>query len=248
MTSRHWTESEVAAWVDGALSPEEARRIEGIVAQDDGAQAYAEAVRKSNAALQDAFRSPLDEPVPAPIRGAIFGEPGKVATLPRARWTQSWGFLALAASVAIAVGVGAGGLVWTDDGSARIAELGNAAPDGPLYYALEILPSGTLSPDGVRPMLTFRDADDRICREFEVVGELANEFEFGVACRNARDTWHVEIIATAPPTDVNPEFGYAPASGPAADGLDATLDALEAGEPLHPEEEAQLLEDGWQSL
>ena len=94
-------------------------------------------------------------------------------------------------------------------------------------------------------MLSFRDGAGRPCREFEVIGSLPEELEFGIACRNASGPWHVEIVVAAPQTEPGPQ-GFAPASGPAADALDAKLDALGAGPALSPEDEASLLRQGWQ--
>ena len=154
--------------------------------------------------------------------------------------------MALAASLALVVGLGAGGLLWAPENAVNIAAVGDAPFGGPLQQALETLPSGTASADGVRPMLTFRDEAGHPCREFEIAGDRPGELEFGIACRRSSDgVWHVPIVVAAQPTDTTPESGFAPASGPAGDALEATLDALGAGPAITPEEEARLLELGW---
>ncbi len=246
MMTANWTEEEIAAWVDGAADAAEAERVERILADDPAARAYAETLQKANRALKSAFEAPMDEPVPAAIKAAILGEPGKVAQFPRRRSVSTWIPAAIAASLALVVGLGAGGLLETEPAPGMIAVLGDAPTDGPLHAALETLPSGTESEDGVLPMLTFRDAEGRFCREFEVVGELPQEIEFGIACRTPADAWHVEIVVAAPVPEAGSGPDFRPAEGaPASDALEAMLDALGFELPLLPDEEATLLEGGW---
>ncbi len=242
--TRDWTEEQIAALVDGSLEDErEAERLRRILESDPQARDYAERIRRSNALLREAFDVPAEEATPAAIEAAIFGEPGKVAVLRPRRAASVWVPSAIAASVALAIGLGIGGLF---GGSQErvIAALGNAPLDGPLHAALESLPSGAISEAGVQPMLSFRDGADRVCREFEVIRELPEELEFGIACRSPEGRWHVEIVVTAPETEPGPE-GYAPASGAGSSALDAMLDALGAGPALPPEDEAELLKRGW---
>ena len=245
--SKEWTEAEIAARVDGSLDPAEAERIDRILATDPAARCHAELIRGTNRLLQSAFAGPAEEPVPAQIKATILGTPDTVVPLPKRRPTQAaWRPVALAASFAALIAVGVASLVFRGDGIGTIAALGDADRDGPLHEALETLPSGTISTEGVRPMLTFRDRDRRLCREFEVVGELPGELELGIACRVPGGLWHVEITVVTPAADgSNPEDGYAPAAGPASNALDAMLDAIGAGPPLPPEDEAILLETGW---
>lgn len=151
--------------------------------------------------------------------------------------------VAAAASVALAVGLGLGITLDRDSPDQRIA-LGDTPHGSALQIALETIPSGNALDDQIIPMLSFRDRAGRFCREFEVVGELVDELEIGIACRDAPGTWHVEIVVTAP--IIAPiENGYAPASGPGADALEAMLDALGASTPISPTREAELILDAW---
>ena len=242
--SRDWTEEQIAALVDGSLEDEtEAEALRRIVARDPEAKAHADRLRRSNDLLREAF-DPGEE-MPAAIQAALHGEPGKVETLrrPARPASRTWLPTAIAACLALAVGIGLGGLL-QEPGARAIAVLGDAPPDGPLHAALERLPSGSRSEAGVRPMLSFYDGRDRPCREFEVTGELPEELEFGIACRGDSGTWHVEIVVTAPVVEPGPE-GYVPASSAGGSALDSMLDALGAGPALPPDEEAALLQEEW---
>lgn len=244
--SRDWTEEKISSLIDGSLEDDgEATTLRQALERDPEARIHAERVRKSNALLREAFDVPADEPMPAAIEAAIFGEPGKLAVLRPRGSARTWVPVAIAASLALVIGFGAGGLLQRPQGPA-IAVLGDAVRDGALHAALESLPSGDMSAEGVQPMLTFRDGSGRPCREFEVTGELPEMLEFGIACRSPAGSWQVEIIVAAPVTQPGPD-GYAPASGPGSDALDAMLDALGAGPAISPDEEAALLSGGWRA-
>jgi hypothetical protein len=133
-----------------------------------------------------------------------------------------------------------------DRGSVPVAAVGDAAEGGPLHLALEGLPSGSTSPDGIRPMLTFLDLDGRPCREFELDHGATEELAQGIACRSGDGRWHVEALVTASAAGQG-GAGYAPASGPGGNGLDATTKALGSGRPLAPDVESSLIASGWKT-
>lgn len=242
--NQDWTHEQIAALVDGSIDdPQDVHRLEQILARDPAAQAYADQLRHSNTMVREAFAIPAGEKTPAAIEAAIFGEPGKVAMLQPRQHLKRWLPTSLAASLALAIGLGAGSY-FDNDRPPTIAALGDAPAGGPLHTALESLPSGQLNEYGVQPMLTFRDGTGRHCREFEVFQELPNALEFGIACRSPAGTWHVEMVVAAPITEPGPN-GYAPASGPGGKALDAMLEALDASPPVTPEQEADLLRRGW---
>jgi anti-sigma factor RsiW len=80
---------------------------------------------------------------------------------------------------------------------------------------------------------SFRDAGDRLCREFEIAAPAAGQY-VGVAC-SENEVWQV-TFAMATAAD---GAGYAPASS--LEVLDSYLDGIAAGAPLTAEEEAALL-------
>jgi anti-sigma factor RsiW len=237
--SVRWTEDEIAAWVDGSLDEDDARRIEAAVASDPAAREIARQIEEMNRALRDAFAETLEEEPPATLKAAILAEPGKVAAFP-VRQRQTWFPSAMAAGVALAVGLGAGATLFGGGAEApqMTAALG-VGPAGPaVAAALETAPTGG-GEGAVTPLASFRLADGRWCREFETAEAAA-----GLACRSGEGAWTVQMIAAAPEA-TDGSGGYVPASGAFADAIGAALDAMDAGPVLSPDEEAAAIADGW---
>jgi hypothetical protein len=86
-----------------------------------------------------------------------------------------------------------------------------------------------------RAIATFRDDNGDLCREFEL-DSADRSTVVSVACNTAGE-WRVSFAVTAP----GDAGGYAPASS--TEALDAYLRAIEAGEPLTSEEEAEALSE-----
>ncbi|MEM7060145.1 MAG: hypothetical protein AAF557_21395 [Pseudomonadota bacterium] len=240
-----WTEEEIAAFVDGSLDDAAADRIAAILEQDPDARALAEEISNGNDLLRAAFADVAQSPVPTSLAETLTTADGTVVPFHR-RLAQpsTWIPAAAAASVAIIVGLGLGAQFGATKSGPEIT-LGDAPPDSALHLALETLPSGDPYDERIIPMLTFTDASGRYCREFEVVGDLPDELEFGIACRTAEAAWHVEIVVTAP-MGAAIDGGFAPASGPGADALSAMIEALGGSEPLTPRAETRVIENGWQ--
>ena len=246
------TDEQIAAYVDGSLAGDDAAEVAEAILRDPEVRRYADSVRDANRVLREAFDEPMEEPVSDELREIILGhradEPsGQVVDLAKARKARKpWFGMALAASIALVVGITATTVVFQGEqnGQPKIASSGPVAADSPLHLALEQQPSGAVSPEGVQVMLSFFDRDQRICREFEVMGQLPDALEFGIACRTDDQRWNVEIVVTGPTTEIGPD-GYRPASGPGADALEAILNALGAQPALGPAEEAELLDRGW---
>jgi anti-sigma factor RsiW len=238
--SGDWTEAEIAAHLDGALDREGDARIRDAIATDPEARAAAERLRRLNRLLGAAY--PLPGPaIPDHIAAALATEPGRVVGLPFRRSFQ-WLQLAVAASVALAVGIGTGFLLGDSQPRPSGGMLADAGPA--LEGALETLASGTLSDAGVRPLSTFRDAEGRPCREFETAGALSARI--GIACRQPRSGWEILAIV-AVPEPASGADGFAPASGPEDQALDLSLEAIGAGVTFSPDKESALIRSGWRS-
>jgi len=249
--------AELEAFVDGALSPEEAARMVLHLADCPGDRAYVDAMMEMNALLAAAYGDPLHQAVPERLRATIYpaGSVAPAAARPAARSDRGapprrpgrLAWAALAASVAVAFGLAAGLAPGRDPATGSIAGLPGA--DAALRVALETSPGfiESAAPDGDRItiMMTFFAGDGRPCREFEVIDSTARTQ--GVACREADGAWTPEIAVAS--RLASPEVrgpGFVPAGGEEGDdALDAALDRLGAGPQLAPDEEERLIAAGW---
>lgn len=234
------------AHADGELDAETSRRIEDAAARDPELAARIAAFRGSAAAVAAAFDPAPAVPdrlranVEAIIAAARAAEQGAQNVVPlaprgaRPSLRPMW-LGAVAATLALAVGLGAGlSLRAPAEGAGlSVAALGGEG----IAATLASLPSGERAdlPGGgtLEPIATFVTADGTICREFEVDGVQGGTV-VSVACR-AEGAWDVRLAIAAPAA----EGGYAPASS--LDTLDAWLNATGAGAPMSAEEEAAAL-------
>lgn len=245
--SREWTEDQIAAWVDGSLDPDQAARIAAMVANDPSALQVAERVERQNALLRTAYADTLDQQPPARLLATVFGGPtlaasgGVIATTP-VRPAPAWKPMALAAGLALAIGLGTGAALvgvpaeQSPEPSTRAA-LAVGPADPVVAAALETSPSGEAG--AVTPLATFRVVAGGWCREFET------ETGAGVGCRDNAGGWSVVAAAVRPAALAGQAEGYLPAGGDFADTLGAALDALGAGAALDPDAEAQTMAGGW---
>jgi hypothetical protein len=256
MTKPSFSEERIAAFVDGSIDdPAEAEAIARAIEADPEVRAVAERVERSNALLREAFAAPLSEGVPPAIAAAI-ASAGTGSTAPRAgsavvafrRRVRPAVWVPTAAAAAVALALGFGGIFDERAGDAPVLALGPVPEGAPLHRALEALPAGSRSAEGIEPLLSFRDGAGRPCREIEAapIGAIP---AFAIACRAPEGGWTVEALATVAAPDAPPggEGGaIRPASGGAeGDPLASALDRLGAGPALAPAEEARLIARGW---
>jgi hypothetical protein len=243
------------AYADGELDATQAAGVAAAAAADPAVAARIEMFRRTRAALA-AHRAPaplpgaLADSLAARIRAASAAPAAPTATLtgeaaarvvplsPR-RLAMAWP-VALAASLALAVGLGTGlrlGGPGQDGPGATVTALG--APG--LAAALGTLPAGermTLS-DGTELAMvaSFRAPDGALCREFETVRAEADTL-VSVACHDASDggaAWDVRFALAAAPDS----GGYAPASS--IEALEVWLELAGMGDSLTLEDEAAAL-------
>lgn len=260
-------EETLMAYVDGELDPRRAAEVEALLAEDAEARATVQMFRNSAALLRGPFDQVLREPVPERLLATLDRPPtGKVHDIRLARRGVLTRFLpqtawARAAAVALLVGTGAGYLTaqWQPAGLDPTARL--AASDALLNEALETTGSGvafarrdadTGLAREILPLLTFRDANQRYCREFEstLKGSDGQQVSYGVACRED-GVWQPQalmarqLIAPALRGDPQDHSQYVPAMGAEVAGFDTVIQQIMVGEPLKSEEEAKLIGQGW---
>lgn len=223
------------ALADGEITGDEAMRLHDRITDDRSlATRYAVFTQTAHLVKTAAMDDPdaaVSSDLEARIRemGAAPTQPDNV--VPLRRTAPQWQPMAIAASLALAVGLSTGLLLAP----------GAPQPDGYLTAGLrdrlDTLPAGaqdTLA-DGARVSIiaSFTDGKGAFCREYETTTTDASGY-VNVACRED-DAWDLRFAMA---TSGN-NSGYAPAASLAA--LDAFYAATDASQPLAPEEEQQFL-------
>ncbi|MGF1621953.1 MAG: cupin domain-containing protein [Rhodomicrobiaceae bacterium] len=182
--------------------------------------------------------------------------PRLIRLLPDVRFRDYWsGPAAMAASVAVVLGLGLGWLLAGGPDADAVAMEDLVRTDGrrlvargPLESALQSLPSGeeaALSPEGGTARLgvtmTFRNQAGDYCRQYRI--EASSHDYSGIACRTGEE-WAVKIHALVPPR-ISASEQPVPAGGEAEAAIDAAIGSLISGNPLAVEDEARLREKGW---
>ena len=247
------------AYADGTLDAEAREAVEVRLAESPELRDLVERMQRSADLLAEAFDAPMKEAPPQALIDTILGQDSNVVSLGRRRegrgvWRE-WGGLSIAASIALAVGVGIGSLVLGPgtglQGNTYLAT-GPVPQDSVLHQVLETRASGddlTLGSSGQRmvAVLTFRDATGRPCREVEMIHADLTDLpaEVGIACRDGGGSWTMEGAAEVAVDLVREGDSFKPVDGPDAETVEAVLDAIGAGPALSPDEEARLLENAW---
>jgi len=230
------------ALADGEISGNAAARLHARIAADpDLAARYALFAQSAHWVKEAALVDPearVSSDLEARVRQMAGANAAEVEAdndhvVPLRRKMPHWQQMAVAASLALAVGLSTGLALAPD---AR-------APDGPVLTAdlrdrLSTLPSGAQADlaDGrqVTVVASFTDDAGAFCREYETKGPGAAGY-VSVACRED-DGWDLRFaMATFGGTG-----GYTPAAS--LEALDAFYAATRASQPLAPEEEQRFLD------
>ncbi len=263
----HWPDDEtLVAFADGALAPDEAEKVAAFVAENEDARRFVERLRSSGDLAKEAFdRAMHDAQSDARLAALILDtkspetEANVVSLPPRQIRTPTPSGLALpmAAAIALIVG-GIGGYEFGRRASEPVWMAGTEVAVGPvkagtpLATLLDEKPSGeaiTLSAAPAQDLMvvaSFRDANGRICREFEAFSpDTAGPVTAGIACRNERGVWRVEGAAQLAEGAEPPSQDYSPASGGDAAAMEGLLKALGAKPALSKNDEEALLKNKW---
>lgn len=258
------------AYADGELTPEECQALERMLRHDPLLRQRMEPFTRTRDELASVFGPTLSEPVPerliAAIRRASPPAHAGVADLPLGRRLGALvqravatlmpdGLTpALAASVAalVVAGAAAGWMAGRDGQpeSLIVARDSHLVAGATLAQALETNPSGTESRSdraraSVVPVLSFRTADDTVCREYRVRTAEADHDFAGLACRDSTGAWRIAQHVETPKQTAAPT-GYQTATGAGIASIDAMVEAMISGEAFGRDDETRLLATGWQ--
>lgn len=242
----------LAAYVDGALEPEEAASVVMHLADDAEDRYHVEQLTEQNAMLIAAYAAPLAQPVPEQIRRILEPSTAEASRVVPFRRRSVWPAAAIAlagaaAGIVVVAGIFGSGEQLLPAGAPGV---GPVAVGSELHAALEMSPSGMEVgfPDGdeVTLIATFRDGAGQPCREFELRHDTGTAFSRGIACRAPDDAWAIAVTVTEPSvTGGGTDQGYVPASGTVDAALSSALDVLGAGLSLTPAAEQTLIASGW---
>jgi hypothetical protein len=248
----------LAAFVDGALSPEDAATVVMHLADHPQDQAYVDDLISANELLADAYAAPLHEPVPPAILAAIMAgkdpapDPertpgGGVLPFRPRRAAPLW----IGAVLALAASVAAVAILLTGPpgpGNRQLLTVGPVAPSSDLGRVLagvpSLVPETLADRQEVMVLSTLRTADGRYCREVEVIDQGAGRMDTVIACTEADGGWAVEI-AVQEPLRSDDGDSYVTASGSGPGILGPFLDQKGVGLVLDAEAEAQAIQSGW---
>jgi hypothetical protein len=248
MSPPDFTDEDLMAYADGELAEDRAAALDLALAGDNALAERLSLFVDTRMIAADALRPILDDPVPdylvqrvrdlATAGDAAARAPvDTIVAFPDRPQNHPVWQLAIAASIALAIGLGAGLMMRGPGAPGAVLEIAEVT-DPAIAQALSTLASGESLPlaDGARieAITTFRAADNALCREFEYDQSSRTTF-VSIACHDGQD-WQMRLAIAAAAAD---ETGYAPASS--LEALDAYLTATNAGAPLTPAEEAAAL-------
>lgn len=262
------------AYMDGELSDAEMGEIEQQIETDAGLLARLERLQSADAFLVEKYgavdakpirQDTLDliaahstgeseveitEPAAEDISNVVSFKPKQTQQAEAVR--SGWWPQAIAASVALFIGFGAGtqydtGTVEEDVDVYGYETAGVIAPSSPLYDVLENSPSLQETNVGgdtslvAQPLMSFRSRTGSYCREFSVTAPQAASKN--VACRGD-EIWLIKATVTTAAME-SAAGGFIPASGTEASLVDAMILELMEGDALGPEDETALINSSW---
>jgi len=242
----------LACYIDGEMGQEDRANFESRCTAEPALAARLKAWRERDAAIAQDFAALLaagDAPNIQPASGvAAASQPIDLAARRRqlktgaiasARYPQfsgkRWAIpAALAASLAFVVLFSIPLL--TQQGNSPLAPLDTLATG----QSAELADGQNLT-----PALTFAAADGRWCREYSLRPGANSMATSGIACREDGE-WRVQgETETGGAPAAGSAQGYATAGGSSSAPLDRIYDQLAPDDPLGPDDEARLIENGW---
>lgn len=253
----HVPDELIMAYADGQVSAEEKAWLEGILAVDPAVRARLEPFLVTGPGQFSAFDAILDAPIPDRLIDTIRGtKPAAKSSASSVRvglldrlFPNGFGLTpALGYAAALVVGIGIGSALLTAPSGEEpllVADRDGFIAAGRLQSTLERVPSGDnkLVKEGdIRPVLTVRDGDGQICRQYEIVGRKKGPQ--GLACREGDGDWRITVLTGG--ADAASARNASQNDGGVVDGMVGTaLKNLPGHSELSGPEELFLIERGW---
>lgn len=258
------------AYADGELTPPEAKALDALLSQDPALRDRLTPFIETRIRLSTAFEHKLHEPVPDRLIAAIaraavaeqarrrapsFVERAREvlrtlvdAILPDGRLTPA---LAGTAAALLVFGMATGWLIGHVGGSGLIHVAGSGlVASGTLADVLESKPSGLMSDadwknTSIVPVLSFRDQNNSVCREYRIMRRDDGPDSAGLACRAPDGTWRVALHVETPK---QPQTGgtYQTATAANVPAVDTLIEETISGDAFGKDDETALLKNGWQ--
>lgn len=261
------------AFADGELEPGARARVEALLAARPGLRDRLAVFEATGRSLAGHFRSSMEEPVPARLLAVVAGRasgrndtssptPAQVVPLRNGarlgrmiETAPARGRVALAAAVALAIGVTAGwgmhrALVSRPTGGMLAVDGGRIVASGVLQSALEGAASGTRGAASgetatghqIRMRLTFKGRGQGFCRHYEIAAGDGSGFA-GIGCRDEAGRWHIRLHA---PAAIRPAGADRTITASGADAaVGAMVEQMVEGDAFGPAEEAELIRRHW---
>ncbi|MDX2157012.1 MAG: hypothetical protein SFW09_10945 [Hyphomicrobiaceae bacterium] len=126
---------------------------------------------------------------------------------------------------------------------------GAITPRSGLHFALESKPDGARSAFGdeegyVKPLTTFRAADGRYCREFDIAFTSGALFT-GAACRGPQQRWVIEALVPGEHAAGRAD-SYVPASGRGSKLMAQVIEEIRTEPALDANAVRSLIQSRWQ--
>lgn len=227
----------LSAYLDGELPEAEMAEIEARLLADPEWQAELDRLLRNDQLLGQSLRAEVPDAVDEET-ARRFGLATAIPTpvpanddRPWAKWLGAGGLAAAAAALVLLVRTPSPD-PWEgarfDEAMTTTASMQQAA-----------LGEG----NSVTPLLSFRAADGRYCREFRLAAAKAENSRDGIACRTGGE-WKTEVLVEGQPAMTDPGR-IEVAGGGEQPELDRAYDRLGADAPMAADEERRMIASGW---
>jgi hypothetical protein len=247
------TDEIIMAYVDGQLDPEQTILVKEAIAHDPALREKAAVFNDTASVLEGVFDAPLHEEIPTRLLKTVQVSSKKSFVAQVGKFFSGLQPVpAYAFALVLLVGVGILYKTQTVPTAPGVAPL---LATREFSRLLDQTPSGqsfvvqkSSSAVTIVPILSFRDADQRFCRQLELDTTSAKTQKIGqgIVCRTAAGDW--ETVALLENTAQEGMQQASPQRYELAgdtDKIDAMVDSMLNGKPISLQQENEYILNGW---